>query len=288
MQDKKKIINLILFIILNILYSHIGFAQDIAFKNAMGNAFSLTPNEIKEFRTALAEQKRAASTSPGYSQETSSQRTLLINPSITAKYTPPVVRINNGLLTTITLTDKNGTPWPISQYSIGDNKNFKVIAPKVSHGILIIQGLSSFKETNIVLLLNNFPLPVIVTLISGQKTWDYMDNIRIDSIFGENKNTDKTKTKQAPSYLTEILSGSKTPIGAKKLPLKTCANNTNVWAYKNHLLVKTESILLSPSSIYNLTNTTNNQTVNVYEIQASPYILLSNNNKVSQCIIKEI
>ena len=170
MQNKKRIIHSIIFIFLNILlYPHIAFSQDVAFKNAMGSAFSLTPDEIKEFRKSLAEQKRAASTSPGYSQETSSQRTLLINPSITTKYTPPVVRINNSLLTTITLTDKNGTPWPISQYSIGDSKNFKVIAPKVSHGILIIQGLSSFKETNMVLLLKNFPLPVIITLISGQK-----------------------------------------------------------------------------------------------------------------------
>ena len=115
-----------------------------------------------------------------------------------------------------------------------------------------------------------------------------MDNIRIDSTFGENNDKGKNDTNQAPSYLTEILSGSTTPKGATQLPLKTCAINTSIWTYKNHLLVKTESTLLSPNSIYKLTNTTNNKTVNVYEIQSSPYILLSNNNKVSQCIIKEI
>ncbi|TNF69515.1 MAG: hypothetical protein EP298_03245 [Gammaproteobacteria bacterium] len=257
--------------------------KDAAFSNMTNQAFPLTPDQIEAVKSLIAERQKASSAAPGTSDQESSTRTLLVNLDPTKRFVPPVVRIGVGMITSVVFTDANGKVWPITQYSIGDSKSYNVMWQKKG-GVLMIQGLKPFKQTNMAVMLQGLQIPVMVTLLTGQDKWDYMDYIRVQAKSPTGSALAEAVS-QAPKYLTDLLSGLP-PQGAVAMGVSG-ATDVQVWRYNGSYLVLTPATLVSPA--WTARAQDNGMVkMNAYEISQTPYLILSNNDQVEHVTITSV
>lgn len=117
----------------------------------------------------------------------------------------PIIRVGQGMITSLVFTDSSGQVWPITSYSIGDPQSFAVQWDKKS-GVLMIQGQKLYAQTNIGVMLQGMNTPVMLNLLIGQTSWDYLDYIQLDQNQPGDMNT-AMPVAQAPSYLVDLLNG---------------------------------------------------------------------------------
>lgn len=254
--------------------------KNAAFSSVTSQAFPLTPQQIDAVRQLISERQKASSAVPGTSDQQSSSRTLTVSLDPSKRFVPPVIRIGVGMITSVVFTDANGKVWPITQYSIGDSQSFNVMWQKKG-GVLMVQGMKPFKESNIAVMLQGLQIPVMVTLVTGQKNWDYLDYVRVQAALG-GKDQSAQSVQQAPPYLTSLLSGLP-PKGAVQMQVSG-GNDVQVWKYSGNYLILTPATLVSPA--WSAKAQDNGMVkMNAYEIAPTPYLLLSNNDQVERITI---
>ncbi|WP_192484414.1 MULTISPECIES: DotH/IcmK family type IV secretion protein [Cysteiniphilum] len=253
-----------------------------AFDNVVKQSFPMTPEQISAVRSSVAQQKQAASALPGSSDKPGKSRTLLVDLSPSSKFSPPVIRLNLGMITSVIFTDDKGNIWPITSYTIGNTENFDVVWQKAS-GVLMLQGKKAYAQTNMAVMLKNLQTPVMLTILSSQHSWDYMDYVRIKGVALYGKSLDTASVSDAPDYLTGLLYGTPPP-SAKSLNVLGGAD-AKLWQYNGHYLLLTSATLISPAWIAKAQNN-GVKTMNAYELAMTPNIVLSDNDKVKQLTIE--
>ncbi|MCF6808133.1 DotH/IcmK family type IV secretion protein [Thiotrichales bacterium 19S9-12] len=253
---------------------------DVAFDSITSQAFPLSPDQIEAVKGMVESRQKASASAPGISNQESASRTLTVSLDPTKRFVPPVVRIGVGMITSVIFTDANGSVWPITQYSIGDSKSYNVMWQQKG-GVLMIQGLKPFKQTNMAVMLDGLQIPVMVTLVTGQNEWDYMDYIRVQAKAGA-KGQMAQAVEQAPKYLTDLLAGLP-PKGAVAMKVSG-ASDVRVWRYGGKYLVLTPSDLISPA--WGSKAQDNGMIkMHAYEISQTPYLILSNNDQVEHVTV---
>lgn len=246
-----------------------------AFSSLLKNSFPLTPQQIQAYKQAAAQQQKAnAEAPPGSSVQSNSQ---IIPISLKPGGPQKAVRIGQGLITSLVFTDQNGKVWPIVSYSVGNPSAFNVQWDKGS-GVLMVQGEQIYSHSNIAVMLKGLDVPVMINLMLGQKQWDYLDYLQIQSLAPGDTEQSPDTLSQAPAYLTDILNGVP-PMGA--VQLQTSNSGVEVWSYQGHYLVLTQATLMSPA----WKSRTNGPGVNpyhAYEIPQAPFLMVSDQGNLVQ------
>lgn len=243
-------------------------AQKAAFKSLVHSYYPLTPGQVHQFKNISAEQQKANAMPAGNAPAAGTSN--IIPVSLKTGGTAPIVRVGQGMITSLVFTDASGKVWPIVSYSVGDPKAFNIQWNKHS-GVLMIQGQQLYAQSNIGVMLKGLNVPVMLTLLIGQKHWDYLDYARVDAYAPTDSGGAEQNVQQAPSYLITLLSGL-APKSAQKMV--TSDSNVQVWSYDGHYLMLTHANLLSPAWTARQSGSGPNA-LHAYKLPVAPYILVS-------------
>lgn len=249
-----------------------------AFEKMLKDYFPLTPSEIQEFKDRAAVQAQANARPAGDSPPEGVSGTIQV--SMKPGDAMPVIRIGQGMITSLIFTDAAGQVWPVISYSLGDPSALNVQWDKKS-GVMMIQGQKLFAQTNMGVVLQGMQVPVMLTLLIGQKTYDYMDYVRIQAYQTADQDSQNQIADEAPDYLVKVLDGLP-PSDAT--PLEVSGGDAQMWAYQGSYLLLTRSTLLSPAWTAKFVGT-GPAPMHVYQLSQTPYILLSNNGQVERLMV---
>lgn len=251
-----------------------------AFQQMLKNYFPLTPNQIQEFKNRAALQAEANASPAGDAPPEGVSS--IIQVSGDPGDAMPVLRIGQGMISSLVFTDAAGQVWPITSYSIGDPSAFNVQWDKKS-GVMMVQGQKLYAETNMGVVLQGRQIPIMLTLLIGQKSYDYMDTIRIQSYQPGDEGLSDQPAAEAPNYLIKTLQGMP-PADSK--PLKISGGDAEMWSYDDSYLLLTHATLLSPAWTAKFVGT-GQDPLHVYQLSKTPYILLSNNGTLQRLTVTE-
>lgn len=186
----------------------------------------------------------------------------------------PVIRLAAGFVTSILFVDATGAAWPITAYSIGDPQNFN-IQWNQKDNTLFIQSLKVYAHANMAVRLYGLDTPVVLTLVSGQKTVDF----RVDLQIGERGPDarppviDVAFNANVNPLIINVLDGVP-PRGSIKL--KVIGGPADAWLYDNKIYFRTKLTVLSPAW---LSSVSSPDGTHVYEMMLTPYIVATHEGK---------
>lgn len=249
-----------------------GFQQGIrdeAFEAAADGMFPLSAHEIREILRRYDETRRAVET-PHY--DLPSPEVKVENISLDPGVTPPIINTAVGHVTTLTMLDVTGAPWPIQDVSwAGD---FEVVEPEEGGHIIRITPMANFAYGNISMRLLTLKTPVTFTLRTARDMVQYRLDARVPEygpmatapiIQGTNH------TVAGDKVLTQILDG-RTPDGAERLDVSGVDGRTTAIVMGGTTYLRTPLTLLSPAWDSSVKSADG---MNVYAMAETPVVLLS-------------
>ncbi len=241
--------------------------QKAAFNNVARSALPMTPDEIRQLKNMEAFTKRAAST-PAGTPPKPVLSTQIVN--LAPGSVPPVVRLEQGFVTSVVFTDISGNPWPIVSYDLGNSKAFNIQWITDSN-LLMIQASSLYTYGNLAVSLKGLSTPVMLTLVPGQQVVDYRADLQIQRVLPGSSSTDFMPVSGTPvnQTLLDILNGVP-PQNAKVL--KITGGEGLAWLIDNKLYLRTKLTVLSPSWISIMKNADGTR---AYEMSKTANILVS-------------
>lgn len=243
------------------------------FDKAYEGLVPLGPNEVRETMGRYERTQKAAQP-PAAGQPRGEVRikTLALEPGSEA----PTVNISAGYVTTITILDATGEPWPIMDLGIGGN--FEVSKTGAGNHVVRIMPLTRYGYGNLSVLLQDLSTPIIFKLASGGPTVDYRFDARIPRL-GPNAKLSliEKKTLSAGSGLIMSFLDNAPPGEAKRVRISGADARTMAWTMNDRMFVRTPLTMLSPSweaSVSSADGTT------VYELNDTPALILSDNGTI--------
>ncbi len=242
------------------------------FERAYEGLVPLGPNEVRDTMSRY-ERTQRASVPPSTGQPRGQVRikTLSLEPGSE----PPTVNISSGYVTTITILDATGEPWPILDLGIGGN--FEVSKTGGGNHVIRIMPLTRFGYGNLSVLLQDLSTPIIFKLSSGGATVDYRFDARIPRL-GPNAKLSliDRKNSKLQAGSAEIMSflDNAPPPEAKRVRINGADARTMAWTVDRRMFVRTPLTMLSPawdSSVSSADGTT------VYELTETPVLIMSDN-----------
>jgi intracellular multiplication protein IcmK len=241
------------------------------FERAYEGLVPLGPNEVRDTMSRY-ERTQRASVPPSTGQPRGQVRikTLSLEPGSE----PPTVNISSGYVTTITILDATGEPWPILDLGIGGN--FEVSKTGGGNHVVRIMPLTRFGYGNLSVLLQDLSTPIIFKLASGGATVDYRFDARIPRLGPNAKLSliDKKNRLQAGSAEIMGFLDNAPPPEAKRVRMSGADSRTMAWTVDRRMFVRTPLTMLSPawdSSVSSADGTT------VYELNETPVLIMSDN-----------
>lgn len=251
--------------------------RDKAFKQLTDKINPLTPDQIIQIRKDQDRTQRAVATLPDTPPKpVSSTLTVDLSPG----FTPPVIRLSAGFVTSMVFVDSTGQSWPIADYSLGNPKNFNIQWDKKTNTIFI-QSTTTYAAGNLAVRLATLDTPVMISLVSGQKEVDYRVDLQVK---GRGPNAVAPVVGEtAPTVdinLLSVLDGVPPP-GSTELQVSDCMGRA--WIYKNRLIFRTQVTVLSPAWSATVSSIDGTK---VYEMSPTPLILGNLNGKTINIILK--
>lgn len=186
----------------------------------------------------------------------------------------PVIRLAAGFVTSVLFIDSTGADWPITAFSIGDPENFNIQWDQKSN-TLFIQSLKVYAHGNMAVRLWGLPTPVILTLVSGQRTVDFRVDLQVGGRGPDAKPVvvDTAFSANVNPLLMNLLDGVP-PKGSIKLNVS--GGLGEAWLNDNKIYFRTKLTLLSPAWLANVSSPDG---THVYELMLTPYIVATQNGK---------
>ncbi len=242
-----------------------------SFQRASSGLLPLSPDQIRDFMKRLEQTQHAAQ--PPY-EGTPKGITRLIPVSLDPGVTPPQINLNAGFVTTVTIVDSTGEPWPILDVGIGGN--FEVSSTQAGSHVVRIMPLTRVGVGNLSVMLKNLATPVIFKLSSGGPTVDLRYDARIDKSGPQAKPqlVDRASRPEAGDGTLAQFLETTPPAGAKRIKVGGLDARTKAWAIGEKVYLRTPLTLLSPA--WNASMVSPDGT-SVYEVGSAPVLLLSDN-----------
>ncbi len=241
------------------------------FERAYEGLVPLGPNEVRDTMSRY-ERTQRASVPPSTGQPRGQVRikTLSLEPGSE----PPTINISSGYVTTITILDATGEPWPILDLGIGGN--FEVSKTGGGNHVIRVMPLTRFGYGNLSVLLQDLSTPIIFKLASGGATVDYRFDARVPRLGPNAKLSliDKKNRLQAGSADIMGFLDNAPPPEAKRVRINGADSRTMAWTVDRRMFVRTPLTMLSPSwdsSVSSADGTT------VYELTETPVLIMSDN-----------
>ena len=241
-----------------------------SYDKASTGLLPLSPDQVRDFMHKLEQTQNAAQFPyEGTPKGQTRIATLSLDPGVE----PPQVNLATGYVTTITMVDATGEPWPILDVGVGGN--FEVSPTQAGTHVVRIMPLTRVGVGDLSVLLKDCPTPVIFRLSAGGPTVD----LRYDARIGKPGPGAKPQIIARPRLeagdetLTMILENAP-PESAKRMRVGGLDARTKAWVLGDKVYVRTPLTLLSPAwnaSVASADGTT------VYEIGNAPVLLMSDN-----------
>src|SRR3990167_296060 len=249
-----------------------------AFANMVRNLLPLTPEQIKTLHYLFDQTQRAAAQAPETPPKPTSTSAIV---NLSPGAAPPVVRLQQGYVSSLVFVDATGGSWPVQAYDLGNQKNFNVQWDQKGY-TLMIQALSSYEGGNLAVMLKGLDTPVMITLMPGQRAVDYRVDFRIPKI-GPNPNQvlEGLPNVENPQ-LVSVLDGVPQE-GAQAVVVKGGQQDCQAWLLNGSLFVRTQMTILSPAFISTMQSADG---THAYELQATPILLASARGKTVKLMIE--
>lgn len=242
-----------------------------AFSNLVNSALPMSPDQIVRLHSLFNSTQRAASTTPGVPPKPVS-RTIMVR--LEPGATPPVIRHYAGFITTLVFVDATGAAWPIEAFDLGNPKAFNINWNKKDN-ILMVQALTQSTVANLMIKMKDLPTPVMLTLVPDQVSVDYRVDLHVP---GNGPNAQAIPVEGMPesanAVLLDILNGV-APLGSRILTVSGA--DCQAWLIGNKLYLRTRFKVLSPGWLATMSSADG---TNAFELQRTPYVLLTGNGKM--------
>ncbi len=241
------------------------------FERAYEGLVPLGPSEVRDVMSRYERtQKSAIPPAGGQPRGQVRIKTLSLEPG----GDPPTVNVASGYVTTITVLDATGQPWPIMDLGIGGN--FEVTKTGGGEGsthVVRVMPLTRFGYGNLSVLLQDLSTPIIFKLAAGGSTVDYRFDARVPQL-GPNAKLSLIGRRRldAGSALIMTFLDNAPPPDARRVRLAGADARTLAWTLNDRMFVRTPLTMLSPSwdaSVSSADGTT------VYELNQTPVLLMS-------------
>lgn len=211
---------------------------------SMGMASPLTPDQIRAMRKYIDDVRWATSTPPSPPPKASvSSRQVSLEPGTQ----PSTVRLHNGIVSSLVFQDMTGAPWPVKSLFTG-NKDWETSHAEGSN-IIMISPTVEYSESNMSILLDGAPAPIILSLKAGKNS---EADHRLDLVVqgrgpkAASISMDVGATAAIPEYLIAFQDGVP-PADATPLKVRG-VDGVQVWRHKQRLVVRTTMTLTAPES----------------------------------------
>jgi len=251
-------------------------------KDGIDMLVPLTPREIRYLNYKMQSMQKAKAMP--FKPPERKIRTLVLEQEPGKK--PPSIFMYQGHSTTLVLVDGEGQPWPVNRYKIGNPSAYTVTSAdqdESSH-ILDITPVAMFIPTNLTVILDGNPMPIVFDLESLDNRTDSLVTVKVGGISSTNKNPQITKD-EIPDiiYNNALLSPflDNTPPDGAIVVTVMGDPDMSVWYWKDHFIVRTKYTLTNPTAGQDGRKiSTPDGLWNVYEVSsdAPPIFSLINNN----------
>lgn len=238
-----------------------------AFNAMMQQNSPLTPRQVVKLHQLVDESQRAAAISPTVPPKPVSS-TLMIN--LAPGATPPAIRLARKHVTSLVFVDSTGSPWPIASFDVGDAKAINTQWDGKSN-ILLIQAVTPYDDSDLVVRLVGLPTPITLELVPGQRVVDARTDIHVPGIGPNSKDIPMGTAlpNSADQMLLDVLDGIAPP-GSRQLTIK--GGNCQGWQLGDKMFLRTRLTLLSPGFIGRMASPDG---MIAYELQVSSSVLVS-------------
>jgi len=249
--------------------------DEATFNDALKMLLPLKPAEIRRMLNAFKDSREAAETPITDPKPVVQVETVSLDPS----QVPPVIKTSPIRVTTLTILDSTGSPWPIQDVSWAGK--FDVVGPEEGGHVIRITPQTAHGTGNVSIRLVDLITPVTFTLQSGLDEVYYRFDARIPkagplakaplieygglkAIAGNDDN------------LVQVLDGTP-PAGSEKMKVEGVDGRTSAWRASGRLYLRTPLTLLSPSWDSSVMSADG---MNVYTLGETPVILLSDGGQM--------
>ncbi len=247
-----------------------------AFDQALKTLLPLKPDEI---RTLLEHFDRTVESTQLPVHPYPRPESVVQNISLDPGVAPLTVKLAFGYVTTLSILDSSGAPWPIEDMSwVGDFNVQESTVKELTH-IVRISPESQFAHGNISMRLMGLNAPVIMTFETGRDAVHY----RMDAIVPKKGPGASTPIIDPGVTLTSgdpdmsiALSGV-VPSDAEILEVSGVDGRTTAYIYNGLTYVRTPLTLLSPGWDSSVTSADGTK---IYALEETPVILLSDRGRM--------
>lgn len=245
------------------------------FDAAVKQLLPMKPEQIRTLYGKFEESRKAAETPIKIPETKTHIQTISLDPN----QAPPVIRMAPGYVTTISILDSSGAPWPVQDLSFAGD--FDVTPPEMGGHVVRITPSSAHGVGNMSMRLVDLITPIIFTLTTSLDVVDY----RFEARIAKNGPLAKTPLIEfgglntvagTDGNLVAVLDGT-IPQGAEKLRVQGADGRTSAWRLSGRVYLRTPLSLLSPawdSSVASSDGTT------VYTMNDTPVVLLSDEGRM--------
>lgn len=258
--------------------------REQAFKDAKNGLMPLRPDEIRRIKEIMDENKLAIETPilPSPKPE-SSFTTISLDPG----QAPVEIKTAMGNVTTLSLLDSTGQPWPIQDISWAGN--FEVQQPEQGSNILRITPMSEFAVGNVSMRMIGLTPPVIMTLKTDRRSVQVRVDIQIpqngpNAVVAPIQSQPSITTAAGDIGMTQILEGVP-PAESKKMKLSGVDGRTSAFDVAGITYLRTPYTLLSPAWNASLRSADG---TNVYALRYAPVLLLSDKGQLRKARLQKV
>lgn len=245
-----------------------------SFTAALSGLLPMRPKEIRQL-LEYYDQTRESVEVPVYPYP--KPEVGVINLSLDPGVTPPVIKLSPGHVTTVSLLDVTGAPWPIQDMTWAGN--FEVIQPEEGGHVFRITPMSEFAYGNLSMRLLTLKTPVTFTLQVQRDFVQYRVDARVPE-YGPFASAPLIEggisLVAGDGDLTAVLDGAP-PDGAKRLFVSGVDGRTTAYEFRGQTYVRTPLSLLSPGWDKSVRSADG---MTVYTLANTPVLLLSDQGRV--------
>jgi len=247
-----------------------------AFDQALKQLMPLKPAEI---RSVLEHYDRTVESTELPVHPYPRPESVVQNISLDPGVAPLSVKLAYGYVTTLSILDSSGAPWPIEDISwVGDFNVTESTVDETTH-MLRISPESKFAHGNVSMRLLDLDAPVIMTFETGRDIVHY----RFDAVVPKRGPGAKMPLISNGITLTagdpdmSIALGGVVPKGAETLNVSGVDGRTTAYVYNGMTYVRTPLTLLSPGWDSSVTSADGTK---IYALEETPVILLSDRGRM--------
>lgn len=247
-----------------------------AFAASLSAAMPLKPSEIRRLLEVYDETQQATETPIYPEPEPLSSFT---RASLDPGALPVVIKTAVGSVTTVSIVDISGQPWPIQDLTWAGS--FQVEQPESGSHMLRITPTAKFATGNISLRLVGLNPPVIFSLRTERKSVHVRLDVQVPEMGprGMMPVVDTpVGTKAGNDMMTAVLLGTiNTSSGAERLTVNGIDGRTSAFGQAGMVYVRTPYTLLSPAWSQSVQSADGTK---VYAMAYTPVIILSDKGKM--------